>query len=188
MKTLALLRHGKSSWDDVSLRDFDRPLNKRGRTASELIGAEMKHRGLVFDLVLASPAERVRQTITYVTRGYGQALQPRFVAEIYQASCETLCTILRSVDSDVRHVLMVGHNPALQLLAGRLVNRSEKHPLHGVDTAFPTAALALLELPDIGCWDSVEAGVAQLIAFWEPRRLAAASDRTVDHETRRDSH
>ncbi len=71
MKTLALLRHGKSSWDDVSLRDFDRPLSKRGRTASELIGAEMKHRGLVFELVLASPAERVRQTITYVTRGYG---------------------------------------------------------------------------------------------------------------------
>jgi phosphohistidine phosphatase len=187
MKTLSLLRHGKSSWDDVSLRDFDRPLSKRGRTASELIGAEMKRRGLVFDLLLASPAERVRQTITYVTRGYGQALHPRFVAEIYPASCEMLCTILRSVGSDVRHVLMAGHNPALQQLACHLVNRSEGQPLHDFEAAFPTTALALLELPDIG-WDRLEAGVAQLIAFWEPRRLAAASCQRLNNETRRGRH
>jgi len=187
MKTLALLRHGKSSWDDVSLRDFDRPLSKRGRTASESTGAEMKRRGLVFDLVLASPAERVRQTLTYVMRGYGQALHPRFVAEIYPASCEMLCTILRSVGSDVRHVLMVGHNPALQQLACLLVKRSEEQPLDNVEAAFPTAALALLKLSDIG-WDGLEADVAQLIAFWEPRRLAAASCQILNHETRRGSH
>jgi len=173
--------------DDVSLRDFDRPLSKRGRTASELIGAEMKRCGLVFDLVLASPAERVRQTIAYVTRDYGQPLQPRFVAEIYPASCEMLCTILRLVGSDVRHVLVVGHNPALQQLACHLVNRSEGQPLHDFEAAFPTAALALLELPDIG-WDRLEAGVAQLIAFWEPRRLAATSCQILNHETRRGSH
>ena len=187
MKTLSLLRHGKSSWDDESLRDFDRPLSKRGRTASELIGAEMKRRGLAFDLVLASPAERVRQTITYVTRGYGQPLRPRFVAEIYPASCEMLCAILHSVGSDVRRVLMVGHNPALQQLACLLANRSDGQPLHSVEVAFPTAALALLELPDIG-WDKLEAGVARLIAFCEPQRLAAASCHIPNNETPCGSH
>ena len=141
----------------------------------------MKRRELVFDLVLASPAERVRQTITHVTRGYGQALRPRFVPEIYEASCEMLCTILRSVGSDVRHVLTVGHNPALQQLASLLVNRSEEQPLHNVEAAFPTAALALLELPDIG-WDGLEAGVAHLIAFWEPRRLAVESCHVLNRE------
>ncbi len=187
MKSLSLLRHGKSSWDDESLGDFDRPLSKRGRTASELIGLEMKRRGLVFDLVLASPAERVRQTITHVTRGYGQALRPRFVAEIYPASCEMLCAILRSVGSGVRRVLMVGHNPALQQLACLLANRCDGQPLHNVEAAFPTAALALLQMPDIG-WDRLEAGVAQLIAFCEPRRLAAGSSQTPNNETPRDNH
>ncbi len=98
-----------------------------------------------------------------------------------------LCTIMRPVGSDVRHVLMVGHNPALQQLACHLVNRSEGQPLHDFEAAFPTAALALLELPDIG-WDRLEAGVAQLIAFWEPRRLAAASCQRLNNKTRRGSH
>ena len=94
MNMLALLRHGKSDWDDASLRDSDRPLSKGGQMASELMGAEMKRRGLVFDQVLASPAQRVRETLCHVARGYGQALRPRFVPEIYEASSAVLFTIL----------------------------------------------------------------------------------------------
>ena len=181
MKTLALLRHGKSNWDDALLRDFDRPLNKRGRIASELMGAEMKRRGLVFDVVLASPAERVRETLVHVASGYGQALRPRFVPEIYQASCAILCTILRSVGNDVGHVLMVGHNPGLQQLACLLVK--DDALIRSVEMAFPTAALAYLELPDVG-WDKLGAGVGHLAAFVAPRTLSPVAVESRAGETR----
>ncbi|HLL30555.1 MAG TPA: histidine phosphatase family protein, partial [Allosphingosinicella sp.] len=66
MKILTLLRHAKSGWDDPVTRDFDRPLNPRGRRAARTVGREMKAQGLAFDLVLASPARRVIETLEKV--------------------------------------------------------------------------------------------------------------------------
>ena len=63
MKRLTLLRHAKSTWDDPVSRDFDRPLNPRGRRAARTIGAEMRVLGLAFDSVIASPARRVMETL-----------------------------------------------------------------------------------------------------------------------------
>jgi phosphohistidine phosphatase len=71
MKTLTLLRHAKSSWDDAAARDFDRPLNGRGRRAAQTIGREMRALGLTFDQVIASPAVRVVETLREVEQGYG---------------------------------------------------------------------------------------------------------------------
>jgi phosphohistidine phosphatase len=71
MKILTLLRHAKSGWDDPVARDFDRPLNPRGRRAARTIGREMKAQGLAFDLVMASPARRVIETLEEVAAAYG---------------------------------------------------------------------------------------------------------------------
>ena len=66
MKTLLLLRHAKSSWDDPTLQDFDRPLNKRGIEAAALVGKFMRKREVRPDLVLSSPAKRAAQTVALV--------------------------------------------------------------------------------------------------------------------------
>ena len=66
MKCLTLLRHAKSSWDDPHLDDFNRPLNERGWKASRRMGRELAQRGMKVDLVSASPAERVRETIDWL--------------------------------------------------------------------------------------------------------------------------
>ena len=74
MKTLTLLRHAKSGWDDPVLRDFDRPLNGKGKRAAQLVGRNWRTLGLVFDHAIASPAVRVVETIEQVATGYGDAL------------------------------------------------------------------------------------------------------------------
>ena len=74
MKTLTLLRHAKSGWDDPVLRDFDRPLNGKGKRAAQLVGRNWRTMGLKFDQVVASPAVRVMETIEQVATGYGAAL------------------------------------------------------------------------------------------------------------------
>ena len=76
MKTLTLLRHAKSGWDDPVLRDFDRPLNGKGKRAAQLVGRNWRTLGLVLDHAVASPAVRVMETIEQVATGYGDALAP----------------------------------------------------------------------------------------------------------------
>jgi phosphohistidine phosphatase len=79
MKTLTLLRHAKSGWDDPVTRDIERPLNRRGRRAARTVGAEMRSLGLGFDRVLASPARRVVETLDELSeslRAHRPAFEP----------------------------------------------------------------------------------------------------------------
>jgi phosphohistidine phosphatase len=170
MKTLALLRHAKSSWDDPALADFDRPLNRRGVKAAAVIGAEMGRRGLAFDLVLASPACRVVETLEQVERGLGESLEPRFDQRVYGAAVASLLDIVRGVDESVGRLLLVGHNPGLHELAVTLAAPGE--PLReSLARGYPTAALALLELP-VEKWEEVGPGTAQIADFLRPRELS----------------
>jgi len=173
MKRLALLRHAKSSWETPGLTDFERPLNKRGRAAAAAIGAEMKRRGLAFDLVLASPARRVVETVAHLEKGYGGALRPHFDERIYHASSQMLLTILQRVEEQAARVLMIGHNPALQSLAVTLARKDGEGLSRRVADHYPTAALALLTL-DATRWSKVvpESGVIE--AYLKPRELSGA--------------
>src|SRR3712207_2234511 len=100
MKKLTLLRHAKSGWDDPVQRDFDRPLNKRGRRAAQTIGREMRSLGLGFDQVIASPAVRVVETRRDVSDGYGRSLDAQFDKRIYLASIETLLEVVHAADDE----------------------------------------------------------------------------------------
>ena len=174
MKTLALLRHAKSSWDHPDLRDFDRPLNRRGREAAAAMGAEIKRRGLAFDAVLASPARRVVETVERLEEGYGRTLQPRFDERIYQASSHLLLSILQAVDEPVERVLMIGHNPGLQGLATLIARKDGQGLYRRIADHFPTAALALFTL-DAERWADLKPGGGMVEAFLKPRELSGAS-------------
>ena len=90
MKTLTLLRHAKSGWDAPVARDFDRPLNARGRKAARAMGREMRGSASASISILASPAARVTETLTELAQGYGGAVATDFDERIYLASVETL--------------------------------------------------------------------------------------------------
>jgi phosphohistidine phosphatase len=168
MKTLTLLRHAKSSWDDPVQRDFDRPLNKRGRKAARTIGREMRSQGLRFDKVLASPAVRVIETLADVTEGYGQAIEPDYDKRVYLASAEALLEFVQATDDAASALLIVGHNPGLEnlvlLLAQDGALRSE------VLIKYPTATLAEISLP-VEHWSEVREGIGTLARFIRPRDL-----------------
>lgn len=169
MKILALLRHGKSSWDDPALRDFDRPLKRRGRLASELIGKELGRRGLEFDLVLASPALRVVETLECLKEGLGVPLHVRFMEAIYGQSSDGLMEILRNLEDKAERVLLVGHNPGLQELSLALAVETDPM-LTAVAELYPTAALAILELPT-NSWTKLRPGTGRITDFLQPRHF-----------------
>ena len=168
MKTLTLLRHAKSSWDDRIARDFDRPLNARGRRAARTIGREMRRLGLQFDQVLASPAVRVVETLRDVEDGYGAALGARFDGRIYLASTETLLDIVQGADESTASLLLVGHNPGLESTAMRLSGAGDLR--NELALKYPTASLAEISLP-VSRWDEVAEGAGVLARFIRPRDL-----------------
>ncbi|HET9429067.1 MAG TPA: histidine phosphatase family protein [Allosphingosinicella sp.] len=170
MKILTLLRHAKSGWNDPVARDFDRPLNRRGRKAAQTIGQEMRARQLGFDRVVASPAVRVVETLSDVVDGYGRLIQPDYDERLYLAPLATLLEVIRETDDEVERLLIVGHNPGLELLAMFLTRDDGNGLRDEVAIKYPTATLAEIRLPVDG-WTDVDEGIGQLQALIRPRDL-----------------
>ena len=167
MKKLALLRHAKSVPGGPGVRDFDRALNTRGVEAARRMGEEIRSRGWRFDLVLASSARRVQETVECVEAGYGRSLAAEFVDSIYDASAEALTKLVQGVGDDVENVLIVGHNPGLQEFACKLAMSGDPRGSMAADH-FPTAALLLLELP-ARRWRDLTLQSASIVEFVQPR-------------------
>lgn len=173
MKKLTLLRHAKSSWDDPVARDFDRPLNDKGKRAAAIIGKFIKRNDLAFDQVLASPAVRVIETLENLEPASGRSFEPQWDRKIYLASSVTLMDVLRGANSDAEHILMVGHNPGLEDLIFDLVpDDGSSEARDAVEIKYPTAALAELVL-DIDNWSDIKDSCATLDRFTRPRDLDA---------------
>jgi phosphohistidine phosphatase len=168
MKTLTLLRHAKSGWDDPVKRDFDRPLNPRGRRAARTIGREMRSLGLSFDRVIASPATRVVQTIEEVEQSFGPIL-PAYDERIYLASLSTLVQLVHETADSAERLLLVGHNPGMEELTLFLAGCDG--PLRAeVEIKYPTGTLAEIRLP-VAHWRDVAEEQGTIMRFIRPRDL-----------------
>jgi phosphohistidine phosphatase len=168
MKILTLLRHAKSGWDDPAGRDFDRPLNPRGRRAARAVGAEMKAQGLCFDRVLASPARRVVETLEEVSAGFG-ALAADYDERLYLASVATLLDLVRNMPGSADRLLLVGHNPGMEELALALA-RGGGGLRDDLEIKYPTGTVAEIELP-AEQWAEVKEGTGEIVRFIRPRDL-----------------
>jgi phosphohistidine phosphatase len=122
MKTLTLLRHAKSSWDDTSVDDADRPLNGRGERDAPAMGARILAAGVRPALIVSSPANRAWTTAKIVAEALNY---PREFLErdssLYLASLNRLLDIVVAQDEKINNLMLVGHNPGLTSLANHLV-------------------------------------------------------------------
>jgi phosphohistidine phosphatase len=157
MKLLTLLRHAKAERESPTDNDFDRSLNQRGHRDATRMGEEIRRLGLTYDLVLASPARRVAETVDAAS-----GLSPRIDHRIYDASTTTLFDIVRSVDDGIGRLMLVGHNPGFERLAAQLTSNEV--------VEVPTGALVEIELP-VDRWSDVTAGSGQLVRFIKPKEL-----------------
>lgn len=167
MKRLHLLRHAKSSWDDASLADRDRPLAPRGRKAASRVAHWAEEHELRPDLVLCSPALRATQTLDGILPSLGS---PEVVVDeaVYHTSAEQLLRRVRELPADVDDAVLVGHNPGLMELC--LVLARPGADRDRVAENLPTGALATLEL-DVDTWADAQPGAARLTSLVLPREL-----------------
>jgi len=167
-RTLLLLRHAKSSWDDPQLDDFDRPLSERGRKAAPRMAAEMSARGWLPDAALVSLSMRTRQTWQLVSAAIGRDIQVSINDAIYEAPAERILDSIRLTRDEVSSLLVIGHNPGFETLARLLATPdSDNDALARLNAKFPTAALARFTVE--GAWS--EFRKATLTDFLAPKAL-----------------
>jgi phosphohistidine phosphatase len=161
MKTLFVLRHAKSSWDNPSLADFDRPLNDRGLAAAPFMGHVLSRKGYRPDLILSSPAERAKMTAALVRAAAGLDCPLEFDDRIYEASPHKLQKVVSKVADDKESVMIVGHNPGIEGFIKLLTNKNEP---------MPTASIGVIEL-DIGNWSEIGPSTGRLIEVLRPKEI-----------------
>ena len=171
MKILGLFRHAKSDWHEPRARDFDRPLNERGRKGAAVMGRHVRDHGVIWDRMVSSPAIRCAETIEIACEAAGRPVAVNWDRRIYLASSATLADLLREIDGDPKCLMMVGHNPGLEDLIFDLVPDDGSSPLRDVvEVKFPTAAFAVLEL-DIERWSDLADKCGRLVHLTRPRDI-----------------
>ena len=162
MRRVMLLRHAKSDWSG-SMRDHDRPLTPRGRKAAPRMGHFMAQHALIPDQVLVSSAVRTRQTWELVQVELNASTAVRYDERIYEASAERLLSVIRETQAEAGSLLLVGHNPGLEELAGMLVAPGAGEGPQ-LAAKFPTTALAVIDFAVAG-WADIGRGGGRLDRF-----------------------
>jgi phosphohistidine phosphatase len=171
MKTVHLLRHAKSAWNDPSLPDHDRPLAPRGARAATLIGRHLRSQGFKADAILCSTARRAADTLDLVLAQLDGTLPPvEHERGLYLAGDRVLLERLRKLPDGVRSVLLVAHNPDLQNLALSLVGAGDASEIQGLASKYPTGALATLTFP-VDHWSEIGPQGGTLTQFVVPKKL-----------------
>ena len=171
MRTLYLLRHGKSDQDDDRLEDHDRPLAPRGVRACARMGAWLAQAKPAPELVLCSSARRAVETLDRVLPHLETPPEVRVDRALYLAAPSRLLEALAGVGDSVEALLLVGHNPGVHVLAADLAEDGDPDAVERLSQKFPTAAVAVLRLP-VGSWDRIEGCRGELLGFVAPRQLS----------------
>jgi phosphohistidine phosphatase len=171
MLTLSLLRHAKSSWDDPSLDDFDRPLAKRGEAAAARMGAYIAKHGIAPELVLCSTAQRARQTLKLLLPQLAARPEVAYEDGLYLAPASQMLARVRTLDDKVQHAMIIGHDPGMHALAVELSGSGNARDLQALARKFPTAALAVVRFKTRE-WAKIGPSRGSLDTFVTPKMLA----------------
>lgn len=161
MKQLFFIRHAKSSWDDFTLADIDRPLNKRGLRDAPIMAERLRTSGIAVDGIATSPAKRAYTTATYFADAF-ELSPPQLLVkdEIYQAMPGAIFDVVRTLPKDWSTALIFGHNPTFTTIANFFSTE--------IIPNVPTCGILHIE-SKIDNWTTFDRTTGQLIAFHYPK-------------------
>jgi phosphohistidine phosphatase len=163
MKTLYVIRHAKSSWDELELNDFERPLNERGKRDAPRMGVRLKLKKVLPDVIIASPAKRALSTAKRIAKVIGfEKDKIKTDRELYHANEEAILSVLRAIKPKHNIAFVVGHNPGLTDFVNTL--RNDELDIENI----PTCGIAVFEI-DIDSWEQLQWGGGRLTSFDFPK-------------------
>ncbi|NOX67180.1 MAG: histidine phosphatase family protein [Chlorobi bacterium] len=164
MKTLYIIRHAKSSWDERGVSDHDRKLNARGLRDAPKMGEVLANKGYHPDIIYSSSANRAFTTAKIIADKIDYPVDKIIVTkEIYDATTNDLVNLINRFDDKYESAMLFGHNPGFTVLANLLADKY-------IDN-MPTCAVAVIEL-NVESWKNVASDCGRLIAFEYPKKYA----------------
>ena len=160
MKKLYIIRHAKSSWKDMWLDDFERPLNKRGKLNAPFMGSVLKKQNVMPDIIISSPALRAKTTAKIIAKKVKYSKKIVFNEDVYESSPSKLHKILTKIDDKHSIAFLFGHNPELNMLAENYVDFDEN---------IVTCGVVEIEF-DCKRWIDIGRKNARLISFDYPKK------------------
>ena len=162
MKTLYMVRHAKSSWENLQLSDHDRPLNSRGKQNAPEMGRRLKLKGILPDLLISSSAKRARNTAKKISKKIGYSISNiETTSDLYHADENSIIELVRNQDDSLDTIMIFGHNPGftdcLNLLAGAGIYN------------IPTCGVAGIGF-DFKSWKEVATGGGSIILYDYPKK------------------
>lgn len=160
-KNLLLIRHAKSSWNNLLLTDFDRPLNERGERNAPEMAERLANNKIVPEQLVSSPALRAISTAKiFASKMLINKCEIVQMQEIYEADSETLLKIVNNLDNSSNFTALFGHNPGLSKLANYLCAEA--------DIYLPTCGIILLKFP-FGSWEMISHNTGELVLYDYPK-------------------
>lgn len=134
MKTLLVIRHAKSSWEDPRLPDHDRPLLPIGVKKTNRIANDLKKRNIIPDLMFSSTAKRANETAKLIADKLGYPLDQIITSsQLYHAASGDIYTALYALENTIESVMIFGHNPTFTYFVNQYLDpRIENLPTSGV--------------------------------------------------------
>lgn len=165
MKTLYLVRHAKSSWDNLTLADFDRPLNKRGEKDAPEMGKRLALRNITPQRMLSSPANRAYTTARKIAEALSIPEKNIKTDEaLFHASAREILKVIGRQHDAIDSLMVFGHNPGFTDVANVLNSD------HQIDN-LPTCGIVAYQM-NITSWSDVRQGVAELLFFDYPKKVS----------------
>ena len=161
MKTILFGRHAKSSWEDFSLKDHDRPLKKRGNKDASIIGEKLVELGYIPELIISSSAVRAQKTAE-IYAGKLNGIKIDFVEELYLAPVHAFINLANNVSNKYQTIMMIAHNPALTELANIFSGSFIKN--------VPTSGILKVDF-DVNSWRDINTYDGKLIDFLYPKKF-----------------
>ncbi len=162
MNKLYIIRHSKSSWKDLSLDDFDRPLNSRGKKDSRFMGKLLKKRGAKPSLIISSPAVRAMKSAINISKEIGYDIEKISLnTDMYEASVDELLKTISLIDNKYKSIFLIAHNPSINMLVDYLYSKN---------TIFNVVTSGVVEF-ELNClWSEIKRDCAKFISFEYPKK------------------
>ena len=161
MKKLYLVRHAKSSWDNNSLSDIERPLSRRGLKNAPDMASRLYSSGVILDLIISSPAGRAISTAQILASSIGydiKAIQQQ--QQLYFRGVDSMLDIIKKTHSSVQSLMLVGHNPDMTSLFNKLCGYQTEN--------MPTCAVACIHFDDN--WQNVRFNSGRVFNYSYPKK------------------
>jgi phosphohistidine phosphatase len=162
MKTIYLVRHGKSSWKNPNQKDLNRPLSKRGKNDAPKMGKKLKKLNEKADLIITSPAKRAYDTARKIAKETGYPVKKIDKEDkLYMADNEGFIDVIKKVKKSVDKLMIVSHNLGLTIFANFISDSDIVN--------IPTAGIVRIDF-EINKWKDIKNIKGRLIFFEYPKK------------------